>query len=590
MSVLSKADRAALKRAIELLDYDKAKFAASVAAGTGAIGSGVALGATSAWLIARAAQLPPVLDLSVASVGVRAFGVGKAIFRYLERIASHWVALYGMSNLRTSLYQALADARTDRVASLKRGDLLARTGADVDEVGNLVVRSMLPAAVALTVSLISLAIVGILSPLIGLVFALCLAIAGIAAPWVAMHGAAWQEAHVEDRAVLGSDSLTLLEHASELRVSGRLAQMEAARERTEARIQRHRDAAARPLALAAALDILALGITVVAAIAIGGWQVATGDLSPVNYVVCVLTPLSGFEATQRMTDAGIQLIRSAAAARRIMEILDGADAPSADVAAAHAERAAEPDGSGLLANNLTIGWPGGPDVGYIGSLEVRRGESLAIVGASGIGKSTLLSTLAGLIAPHTGSVRLDGREVSELERADVSKTLILTAEDAHVFATSVLENVRVGRGNVTDAEARELLERAGLGDWLAQLPHGLATQLGSDATTMSGGERRRLLLARALASTADFLLLDEPGEHLDPITADRLIADLLHAGDGERAVVLVTHHLSALAAADRVIVLGTVDGIARVVASGTHAELAASNEAYAWALAQEGEQ
>ncbi|MGV9196682.1 thiol reductant ABC exporter subunit CydC [Arcanobacterium canis] len=586
MSVLSKADRHALKRAIELLDYDKTKFVASVAAGTGAIGSGVALGATSAWLIARAAQLPPVLDLSVASVGVRAFGVGKAIFRYLERITSHWVALYGMSNLRTSIYSALADSRTDRVTSLRRGDLLARTGADVDEVGNLVVRSMLPAAVALTVSTISLAIVTALSPLIGIVFALTLILAGIVAPWVAMHGAIAQEAQVEDRAVLGAETLALLEHASELRISGRLEEMENACKATEERIRQHRDRSARPLALAAALDVLALGIAVLSAIAIGAWQVRMGALSPVNYVVCVLTPLSAFEATQRLSDAGIQLIRSAAAARRIIDILDD------DATARITHRSPNivlHDASGIVTDNLVIGWPGGPDVGNIGSLAVQRGQSLAIVGASGIGKSTLLATLAGLIPPHRGSVRLDGDEVSQLERRDVSQSLILTAEDAHVFATSVLENIRVGRGDTTEEDALILLERAGLSDWLSQLPHGLHTQLGSDATTMSGGERRRLLLARALASQADFLLLDEPGEHLDPATADQLITDLLTAGRGERGVVLVTHRLSPLTAADRVIVLGNVGGVAHVVASGTHKELAETHEPYAWALLQEGE-
>ena len=165
MSVIPKNERRALRRAVGLLEIDKSRFAWSVAAGSGAVGSGIGLSAVSAWLIARAAQLPPVLDLSVAATSVRAFGVGKAVFRYLERISSHWVALYGMSNLRTSVYASLADSPTDVVTSVRRGDLLARTGADVDEVGDVVVKSLLPAAVAVIVGIISVAIVGWLSPL-----------------------------------------------------------------------------------------------------------------------------------------------------------------------------------------------------------------------------------------------------------------------------------------------------------------------------------------------------------------------------------------------------------------------------------------
>ena len=128
----------------------------------------------------------------------------------------------------------------------------------------------------------------------------------------------------------------------------------------------------------------------------------------------------------------------------------------------------------------------------------------------------------------------------------------LTAEDAHIFNTSVLENLRVAKGDITAEQAYELLEQAGLGAWVSQLPKGLDTVLGSGATSISGGERRRLLLARALASPARILLLDEPGEHLDPATADALITDLLQA-DSKRAIVLVTHRLSALASADEVV-------------------------------------
>lgn len=590
--VFPKEERQALRRAIKLLDYDRAKFRWSVAAGTCAIGSGVGLGATSAWLIARAAQLPSVLELTVAATGVRAFGIGKAIFRYLERIASHWVALHGMANLRASVYHELAHSPANVVTSIKRGDLLSRTGADVDEVGQVVVRSMLPAAVAFWVCLISVLIVGLLSPLIGLVLALCLTVSGVVVPYFAMRGARMAEvAQVENRALLSSTALTLLEAAAQLRVAGRLSDMEQVQQDTEAKIHQNRNAAAKPTAVATALDTLMLGIAVLAALLIGTAQVASGTINGIELVVCVLTPLSAFEATQRLAAAAVQLVRSGGAARRIMEILDRADAAQTPPHDSHT-----PDNSGLVARDLIIGWPGGPAVAGPLNLSVKPGQNLAIVGPSGIGKTTLLLTLAGMLEPHSGSVQLNGREVSHLTSEEVSQDLTMTAEDAHIFETSVLENLRVARPDVTPEQAVALLTEAGLDDWLAQLPDSVDTMLGTDATTISGGERRRLLLARALAAPAQFMLLDEPGEHLDAETADALLLDLLLAGGEDRAVILVTHRLAPLAAADEVIMIDTPENSAQtdgnkipaqIIARGTHAELLEKMPTYQWSAGRE---
>lgn len=583
MSVIPRAERKALRRALALLDYDKKKFAWSVAAGTGAIGSGVGLGATSAWLIARAAQLPPVLDLSVAATGVRAFGVGKAVFRYLERIASHWVALYGMSNLRARVYTIMADSTADVVTSVKRGDLLARTGSDVDEIGEVVVKALLPACVALTVSAISVGIVAYLSPLIAAVLAACLAVSGLVAPYLAMKSARRNEVdQIRLRSELNAHSLTMLESASELLISGRMRELEAQRLQTEEQIQESRNASARPLALATALDTLAMGAAVVGALVLGTQMVAAGTLSGLELVVCTLTPLSAFEATQRMSGAGVQLVRAANAAGRIMALLDRAEAsrqPQADTTT--------PDGTGLVARDLYVGWPDSPTIAGPIDLELTPGRKIAIVGPSGIGKSTLLYTLAGLLKPHGGSVTIGGREAYRVDRADISHVLTLTAEDAHIFETSVLENLRVARASVTPAEAEQLLARAGLGQWLSQLPDGVDTMLGADDTSVSGGERRRLLLARALAANAPYMLLDEPGEHLDPETADVLIKDLLEAGAKAGGVILVTHRLTPLASADEVIMIGRRGDTVGVIGRGTHSELTAAMPSYEWSVGQE---
>lgn len=567
--ILGRRERTALARCLRALDLDRRSFILSVLFGSLGLGSAIALSAVSAWLIARASQMPPVLELSVAATSVRMFGIGKAVFRYLERLASHRVALAGMGNLRTNIYQRLADSSSSAVASVRRGDLLARTGADVDTIGDTVVKAILPACIAFFTAFVSVGIVWFLSPAIAVALVVCLLISGAAGPIIAGIGARRAEAsRVQDEAELSSLSLAVLEGAGELRISGRLEEMEGALRATEARIRSHRDHSAKPLAWAAVIDTLALGLAVLAAILIGVAQLEAGVLNGVELAVCVLVPLAAFEGTAALGPAALELVQSGEAAVRITDLL-GEDEPQAKDRNLGLEPVVE-------ARDLTVGWPGGPDVAGPFDLTITTGSKIAIVGPSGSGKSTLLSTLAGLIEPHSGSATLGGREVSTLDRESISRAFIFIAEDAHIFQTTVLENLRVVRRDLTEKDARAALEKAGLGPWLRLLPDGLDTMLGGNATTVSGGERRRLLLARAHASKAPIIALDEPGEHLDPDTADRLLSELVESDLG---VIVVTHRLTGLERTDTVVHLGD-DG----VEIGSYDELIERSPSFRWAV------
>ena len=606
---LTREERHALRRAVALLDLDRWRFGLAVLAGTLGLGSAVGLSATAAWLIARASQMPPVLELGVASVAVRTFGIARGVMRYVERLVSHEVALRGMASLRETVYRTLAGAPTDVVSGLRRGDILARTGSDVDAVGDVVVRGLLPAAVAAVVGVGTVALVGWLHPGIGTALAGCLLLAGLLGPLLTMRAARLDElAQLEARSDVAAHAMAMVDGAAELTLSGRMPRIRTALRSSEERLATAKDRAARPAALAAGVDHLATGIAVLVALVLGVRATLAGTMAPVELAVVVLTPLAAFEGTALLGPAAVQLTRSAGAAVRVLALLDAPGAQVAPLATQPAPRAEEdallgtpragqadrprpaPAGRAVLAaDGLGVGWPGSGPVASGIDLELRPGRSIAVVGPSGIGKTTLLLTLAGLIPAQEGTVRVGTTPVGDLDRAAVSSAVVLTAEDAHVFHTTVLENLRVARGDVSAEEAAALLTRAGLGSWLAGLADGVHTMLDPDARSLSGGERRRLLLARALASRAPLLLLDEPGEHLDPETADRLVGDLLATGSGERGVLLVTHRLSPLAAADEVILLGHSDpaGPATVLARGPHEHLLRTDPTYRWAAEQE---
>ncbi|SDM82395.1 thiol reductant ABC exporter subunit CydC [Actinomyces ruminicola] len=613
-AVLTPAERRALRRAVALLDLDGARFAASVVVGSLGLASAVGLSAVAAWLIARASQGPDVVALGVAPVAVRLLGISRSVLRYCERLLSHDTALRGMSALRTRLYEILAAARTDTIAGLRRGEVLARVGADVDAVGDLVVRSLLPIAVAAVLgTATSLGIALVYAPA-GAILAVCLLLSGVVGPLVTIRAARAAELARQEQATgLSATVMNILDGADELRVAGRMPRVMDGLARLEARLDSTRNRAARPAALAAVVDTVAMGLAVLGNTLVGAQAVSDGRLAPVWLAVIVLVPLSAFEASAALGPASVQLVTSAGAAVRIVTLIEDAEASAARVPTPRPLPAVPSPGPHLRARGLAVGWPGGPVLLDGVDLDLTPGRRLAVVGPSGIGKTTLLLTLAGLLEPRGGELTLDGAPPWAADRAEAAGRVSLTAEDAHVFDTTVLENLRVADGALGPERAVTLLERAGLGRWLAHLPEGLNTRLGSDATAVSGGERRRLLLARALAAPAPLMLLDEPGEHLDAATADQLVGDLLRAGDravladgpaaAEAAargvhdvhgVLLVTHRLSALAEADEVLVLGRAKEAdpgapATVTHRGTHAHLATADPEYRWSLQQEQE-
>ncbi|MBF6083898.1 thiol reductant ABC exporter subunit CydC [Nocardia cyriacigeorgica] len=525
------------------------RVAVAIAWGVLALGSGLALAALAAWLIARAWQMPPVLDLTVAVVAVRALGISRGLCRYLERLATHDVALRAMTTARTSTYRTLArsnlwiprrnsspGASGRSTTHLRRGDLLVRVGSDIDDLGAVVVRSFLPIAVAAILSIAAVVLLGLISVAAAAILAVALIVSGVLAPWLSARAAAAAERAVRaDRAEFTAQALTVLDHAPELRVAGRLDDALAAAAAASKRAVAAEDAAASRSAWSAAATPLSIGASVLGALLIGITLYgpdggAPGAMTPMALTILVLLPLSAFEAVGPLPAAAQTLTTARAALHRL-----------------NAVRAS--DDSQVASDRMEPGTLPGPVTEFPARPDAQR---IAIIGPSGAGKTTLLMAWAGLFGTPVPGVTF-------------------FAEDAHLFGTSVLENLRVARGDLTAEEGERALRAVGAGPWLDSLPDGIHTDLVGGAAAVSGGQRRRILLARALISPTRVLLLDEPTEHLEAEAGADLLRALLdvHSGLVEpgRAVVVVTHQLPPDHRADLVLHVGASGQVSAVSAA-----------------------
>jgi ATP-binding cassette subfamily C protein CydC len=519
--------------------FNKARLALAITLGSLALGSALALAAVSAWLITKAWQMPPVLDLSVAVVAVRTFGISRGVLGYCERLASHDTALRAAASARSEIYRRLAHGPADATARLHSGDLLTRVGTDVDTLADVLVRALVPIGVATVLGVAATGVIAMISPAAAVVLALCLLIAGALAPGLAARAVHAQEAVARQ---LQSDrdiaAVTALEHAAELRVAGRLPGLIAQAEQRQRDWGSAIDRAAAPAAAAAAVPILAIGASVIGAVVVGIGIAA--HTAPTTLAVLMLLPLSAFEATVTLPGAAVALTRARIAAARLADLTPAATTTE-PVSVTRPARTPE-----LRASAVRAGYPGG-QAGRPVTVSLQPGARLAITGRSGAGKTALLMTLAGLFPPIDGEVAIDGVPTSSLSESELRSAICYFAEDAHLFSTTVRDNLLVARGDCSDEELIHALAAVGLGDWLDSLPDGLGTVLTGGAAAVSAGQRRRLLLARVLLCPAPIVLLDEPTEHLDAADVQRMLRALLDDQHGllrpGRTVVIATHQL-----------------------------------------------
>ncbi|MCB0915060.1 MAG: thiol reductant ABC exporter subunit CydC [Actinobacteria bacterium] len=545
----------AIRRLMRLSRPVSGRLVLAAILGALAVGSSVGLLATSAWLISRASEQPPVLFLTIAVVSVRAFGIGRAVFRYAERLVSHDAAFRTLTDMRVSIYSRLADNGPVALRPYRRGDLLSRLVADVDSVQDLSLRVLVPGLAGFIVAAGSVALAVWLLPAAGAILAVALIVGGVAVPWLTMRTGAASAARLAPvQGRMTSEVVDLFSGAADVMSCGAGRRMVARIEATDDEFTRVQSEGAAAAGLAAALGAAAQGAAVVGAVLVAVPAVRSGDLSGVNLAVVVLLPLAAYEAVVNLPTAALALLRVRSSAERVFEVID--TPPAVTETSAPKPLPAPADGVRRVElRDVAAHYPGADRDAVSGvDLTLRTGSTTALVGPSGAGKSTIASVLERFL-DYDGRVTLDGTELAELDSDQVRTVIGLCAQDAHVFDTTIGENVRLANRSADDVAVLAALDAARLGDWVAAQPDGLDAAVGMHGAALSGGQRQRLALARALIADFDVLVLDEPTEHLDAETAAALMADLRAATAG-KAVLLITHRPADAASADRIVEVG----------------------------------
>lgn len=516
------------------------------------VASGVGLMVTSAWLISMAALHPSVAALSVAVVGVRFFGLARAVFRYLERYFSHQITFRLLARLRVWFYRSVEPLAPARLMEYKSGDLLSRVVNDIEILQNFYLRVIAPPLVAAVIGLALWFFLGAYNLVFAMVLLGFYLAAGIGVP-VLTHLLSRKigKEMVTLRAELNVQMVDGIQGMAELVAFGQEERHLAQVELLNRELGRLQQRFAWVSGLQGSLSNLLMNLASWTMLLVAIPLVRSGQLNGLYLAMLVLAVVSGFEAILPLPGAFQFLGGSLEAARRLFEIVDRGEAATAK----NVKKAqAAPEEYSLEVKSLTFGYEAGTPVLKDLNFTLREGQTLALVGPSGAGKSTIASLLVGFWDYEQGQIRLGGQELRNYSQEQLCKVAAVVTQKTHLFNTTIKENLSIARPGATLEEIMEAAKQAQIHDFIESLPQGYNTRIGEQGLNLSGGERQRLALARAILKDAPLLILDEPTANLDPQT-EREVLDAIHALSRTRTTIIITHRLVGLEKADEIIVL-----------------------------------
>jgi ATP-binding cassette, subfamily C, bacterial CydC len=520
-----------------------AGLAISLAALMAGVGLMTVSGATISAALLSGALAAPLL--------LRWLGVARVLLRYSERLVTHGATFRALADMRVWFFRRLARTAAGGLGFRQAGDMLARLVGDVEALDGLYLRILLPLAGGVLLLPTLVLLIGHRAPGLALEIGTLFAAAAFVLPWLAAQassraGSALATASSELR-IAALDALTGLREVRAFAAEGRMLAAVQAREATMLAAQR---GMATRTALASAAAFLCAQAAVLAVLLAAG-------ANPAIAVAAAFLVLAAFEAIGGLPRAGALAGHASAAAARVLEVVDAPVLVPDPI-----DPVSVPDANGLRFEAIQFRWqPDRPSVFDGLTLEVPEGTRVALLGPSGAGKSTLAALALKVVAPRSGHVLLGGVDIALLPAASVRSRIGWLGQATHLFDDTIRANLLLARPDADEPALWAALDAARIGDTVRGLPDRLDTWVGEGGTRFSGGQGRRLALARALLSEAPILILDEPCSGLDAET-ERAFLETLNETAAGRSVILITHRLTGVERLDRIFRLSAGKAIA----------------------------
>lgn len=517
------------------------------------IAANVFLMALSGWFIASMAVAGATgisFNYQLPAVGIRALAIVRTLGRYAERLVTHDAALRVLADLRVWFFRRLTPLAPAGLEHYAAGDLAGRLRSDVDALENLYLRIIAPLATGLLSMCCGIAIVAIWSGAVAGVLLVALVTTGILLPLAIRHLA--KQPGETAAALSGELRIALtecIEGYEELHILGAADRQTEQMNRLSDRLVTAQRQLARIAALGQAGGIACSGIALAAVLALAGSQVATGSLPGPTLVMLLLLSAALFETTALLPAALQTAPATIASLRRILQV--ALSPPPFEDPASPCSCPVIPLPISLhdvRASHLT-----GNAAHQRFSLAIAAGERVALVGPSGAGKSTIMELLLRF-RPYTGTICIGDAELRNMADDTLRQLVSALPQAPHLFNATIRDNILIARPEASTDELATAIEDAGLAEWIKNLPEGLSTQVGEQGHLVSGGEARRIALARTLLKDTPIVLLDEPTEGLDAALERQIVARLSERLAG-KTVLLATHRRACLRMADRVVTL-----------------------------------